>query len=490
MKLSTTREHLLAALSKVNSTPTKSPMPIITECLVKVSETGETLLIGTDLETTQTVHLPDVWETTPGIGTLAPKAFTSIIKATPKGSHVSLSWNKENRCKIETLDPNGDTINSFSLECQDPVVFPQVPKFETQAERIELPASWLIEQIKNASVYASNDELRPQLCGLHLVADAGKLSIDATDGHRLFHVQRDINSSASASAIFDKRAAQTLVKSLVKIAKESKQETLVELWLAQNTDQQTHSVQVCAPHFRHYSCAIEGRYPNVSAVVPTEEIAGLLFADVSEMNTALTQARALVNKDAPQVRLSLNRSVQVIVENVCDGKESKQTLPRSTFAHRVESKPPRPDDILSEYLSKIKFEIDKYWGSHKKVQHFAGVSEFVKSKHERVIADVLNGENVHERQEYLCKYSRETATAYYIGSRRVRKSEFKYAEFVVGQYSNQFDVGLNPVYIQDILSTFPSDSVRFEFRSPTRAVVIKSDALPNQFALLMPVRLA
>lgn len=44
----------------------------------------------------------------------------------------------------------------------------------------------LLTVIKEASRYVSKDQLRPQMTGVHFECEKGKLSIVATDAHRLF----------------------------------------------------------------------------------------------------------------------------------------------------------------------------------------------------------------------------------------------------------------------------------------------------------------
>lgn len=486
MKLSTTREDLLAALALVTCTPRRSPMPILSQVLAEVKDTGEALLHSSDLETTQTVHLPGAWSVEPGRGMLPPKTLTDTVKALPKGSHLALTWNKEGRLTVETIDPNGGPVNSLTIAPETPDVFPQLPVFEGAAQRVELPASWLIDQISNSLLFSSVDDLRVHLVSINLTAGAGKFSLSATDGHRLYHVETPItNSEASFNAIMPRQGAAQFVKALAKIAKANKNdEVLVEVWALYDADQQVHVVEFRAPHFRHHSRMIARTFPDIYAVTPTSQPVGVLHGNRTEMHTALTQAYTIANEISRQIRLSLNGKVKLIAEDTEQNRRSEQTLTLSCFEHKNETTPPDPSAVWSDYCKKL--EHANRGASAK----FLGITRYLQDRLDKILQLVHTTDPAHPGQLVTIREDIHRHRTYYIGEVRVTKTEADYAEFLYDRLSNQFDIGFNAGYLLDILKPFPGETVNFEFSSATGAAVVKAPEFPDRFALVMPVRLS
>lgn len=192
----------------------------------------------------------------------------------------------------------------------------------------------------------SHDELRPQISGVLFEVETDKISLTASNGHILHHTEtpaitRFNDTKTSYSFIASRHTLQQLISAIGKISKKNRSETL-EIWSSFSDEQNcaVNLVEFSCGGFRHIAEPVEGRYPDYKAVVPSTPDTGILYADPEEVDISISSALPICCEVNPSIRLSLNGSVVMKVENIGDGKFSDCELSSCHWARH------NPDNVL------------------------------------------------------------------------------------------------------------------------------------------------
>ena len=177
------------------------------------------------------------------------KYFIEIIKKMP--SEILIKSMNEQLITIQsdeiTLHLNGFSANEF----------PNVPFIDEHAE-IQVETEQLIEVFKQTVFAAAKNESRPVLTGVHFVTNHNKLICAATDSHRLALREIPISSHAKLNCIVPSSTISELLKLM------NSNSNLVYIYLSES-----HIIFKFGTIIL-YSRLIEGKYPNISSLIPNE----------------------------------------------------------------------------------------------------------------------------------------------------------------------------------------------------------------------------
>ncbi|OOR19355.1 DNA polymerase III subunit beta [Bacillus cereus] len=177
------------------------------------------------------------------------KYFIEIIKKMP--SDILIKNMNEQLITIQsdeiTLNLNGFSANEF----------PNVPFIDEHAE-IQVEMGQLIEVFKQTVFAAAKNESRPVLTGVHFVIDHNKLICVATDSHRLALREITISSHAKLNCVVPSSTISELLKLM------NSNSNLVYIYLSES-----HIIFKFGT-ITLYSRLIEGKYPNISGLIPNE----------------------------------------------------------------------------------------------------------------------------------------------------------------------------------------------------------------------------
>ncbi|CAM4256748.1 DNA polymerase III subunit beta [Bacillus paramycoides] len=177
------------------------------------------------------------------------KYFIEIIKKMPSDILIK-SMNEQ----IITIQSDEITLNLNGFLANE---FPNVPYIDEQAE-IQVETEKLIEAFKQTSFAAAKNESRPVLTGVHIVFDHNKLVCAATDSHRLALREILISSHSKANCIIPSSTISELLKLM------NNNSNLVYIYLSES-----HIIFKFGT-ITLYSRLIEGKYPNISSLIPNE----------------------------------------------------------------------------------------------------------------------------------------------------------------------------------------------------------------------------
>ncbi|MGN4422740.1 DNA polymerase III subunit beta [Bacillus cereus group sp. MYBK30-1] len=244
------------ALSEVSKAiSTKTLIPILSGIKITADQSGITLIasnsnifiekfIPSSIEDEQIATIFKA-----GSIVVPAKYFIEIIKKMPSDILIK-SMNEQ----IITIQSDEITLNLNGFLANE---FPNVPYIDEHAE-IQVETEKLIEVFKQTSFAAARNESRPVLTGVHIVFDHNKLVCAATDSHRLALREILISSHAKANCIIPSSTISELLKLM------NNNSNFVYIYLSES-----HIIFKFGT-IALYSRLIEGKYPNISSLIPRE----------------------------------------------------------------------------------------------------------------------------------------------------------------------------------------------------------------------------
>ncbi|PFM55904.1 DNA polymerase III subunit beta [Bacillus cereus] len=244
------------ALSEVSKAiSTKTLIPILSGIKITADQSGITLIasnsnifiekfIPSSIEDEQIATIFKA-----GSIVVPAKYFIEIIKKMPSDILI-----KNMNEQIITIQSDEITLNLNGFLANE---FPNVPYIDEHA-KIQVETEKLIEVFKQTSFAAAKNESRPVLTGVHIVFDHNKLVCAATDSHRLALCEILISSHAKANCIIPSSTISELLKLM------NNNSNFVYIYLSES-----HIIFKFGT-ITLYSRLIEGKYPNISSLIPHE----------------------------------------------------------------------------------------------------------------------------------------------------------------------------------------------------------------------------
>ncbi|QWG33774.1 DNA polymerase III subunit beta [Bacillus mycoides] len=256
MEFIVNHKQFTQALSEVSKAiSAKTLIPILSGIKITADQSGITLIASNSnisIEKFIPISIEDKQIATilkAGSIVVPAKYFIEIIKKMP--SDILMKSMNEQLITIQsdeiTLNLNGFPANEF----------PNVPFIDEHAE-IQVEMGQLIEVFKQTVFAAAKNESRPVLTGVHFVIDHNKLICAATDSHRLALREITISSHVKLNCVVPSSTISELLKLM------NSNSNLVYIYLSES-----HIIFKFGT-ITLYSRLIEGKYPNISGLIPNE----------------------------------------------------------------------------------------------------------------------------------------------------------------------------------------------------------------------------
>ncbi|MEK4468836.1 MULTISPECIES: DNA polymerase III subunit beta [Bacillus] len=256
MEFIVNHKQFTQALSEVSKAiSTKTLIPILSGIKITADQSGITLIASNSnifIEKFIPISIEDEQITTilkAGSIVVPAKYFIEIIKKMPSEILIK-SMNEQ----LITIQSDEITLNLNRLSANE---FPNVPFLDSHTE-IQVETEQLIEVFKQTVFATAKNESRPVLTGVHFVIDHNKLICAATDSHRLALREIPISSHAKLNCIVPSSTISELLKLM------SSNSNLVYIYLSES-----HIIFKFGT-ITLYSRLIEGKYPNISGLIPNE----------------------------------------------------------------------------------------------------------------------------------------------------------------------------------------------------------------------------
>jgi DNA polymerase-3 subunit beta len=285
----------------------KTTIPILANVLVR-AEGGELGIIATDLE----IGLKSVCvskTTVPGTVTLPAKRLFEIVRALP-----------DKEIKFKRGEANWVTVtcgtSRFRIAGLPQEDFPALP--EPKATMGKIPSDVLAKLIQRTIFAISTEDSKYTLSGALLLLKPGSITMVATDGHRLAHVEKNEaleDVSEEIKVLVPKKA----MAELVRIISES---TDVERIGFSRDD--NHLFFDMGKRLL-ISRMLTGQFPNYEAVLPRNNDR-LVTVNRDEIAATIKRVAILSDERSRTVKLALGNNSMELTASHSDLGEARETL--------------------------------------------------------------------------------------------------------------------------------------------------------------------
>lgn len=306
MKFSVSSSELLKQLQVVAGSIGSNPvMPILEDFLFTIQDNVLTIA-ASDMETTIVTSL-EVMADASGSVAVPAKILLDTLKALPQ-QPITFSIDDAN-FGIEITSAYG----KYRLAGEDGRDFPSIP-VPDGVERVEVPGAALVQGISKTLFATSSDELRPAMMGVYFQVDLNKLTLVATDAHKLVrYAFKDMTSPVSTSFIVPKKALN-LLKNI-----------LPNAGVVDMAFNKSHAF-FSAGATRLICRLIDSRYPDYNAVIPVDNPNILTIQRIDLLNS-LRRIAIYANKTTNQVILNIaGGSLTVSAQDLDFSNEATEQL--------------------------------------------------------------------------------------------------------------------------------------------------------------------
>lgn len=313
----------------------KSPMPILENFLLSITGTQLTIT-ASDLETTMTTTLEV--ESSTGDITLAVQAKLLIdtLREFPE-QPLQFDVNPDNLAVL--IKTESGTFNFIGLNGDE---YPKGIVLEEDHHVIDLQSETLFNGISKAAFATADEDLRPTMTGIFFDIKQDELVFVATDAHKLVRLRNlTVKSGADSSFILPKKPAAALKNILPKVTGDIK------------ISFDTKNIRFDLPDYTLICRQIEGRFPNYSNVIPTNNPFKVIINRLAFMN-AVKRVSVFSNQGTGLIKLSLASNQLNLTAQDIDFSTSAQELVPCQYgddAIEIGFKAPLLIDILNNINS-------------------------------------------------------------------------------------------------------------------------------------------
>lgn len=296
----------LQAVSRVINN--KNSLPILDDVLFDL--VGDELkLTASDGETT--IRTSVEVEGVEGGGKVA-SAAKLLLETLKEFSEQPLAFTiDENNFAVSMVSQNG----TYSFVGVNGNEYPEMPGAEMGARELAIPANVLQSAIEKTIFATADDDLRPVMNGIFFDIAEDKVTMVATDAHRLVRYSNTgVKPGVAASFILPKKPA-SLLKNLL-----AKEENEVKVTFgAKNARFEFGStIIVCRQ--------IEGRFPNYNAVIPQSN-QNIVTVDRQTIINACKRVAVFANNGTAQLRLALTEnSIKISAQDIDFSTSAEETI--------------------------------------------------------------------------------------------------------------------------------------------------------------------
>ena len=296
----------LQAVSRVINN--KNSLPILDDVLFD--------LVGNELKLTAsagetTIRTSIEVDGVEGSGKVA-SAAKLLLETLKEFSEQPLAFTiDENNFAVSMVSQNG----TYSFVGVNGNEYPEMPGAEMGARELAIPANVLQSAIEKTIFATADDDLRPVMNGIFFDIAEDKVTMVATDAHRLVRYSNTgVKPGVAASFILPKKPA-SLLKNLL-----AKEENEVKVTFgAKNARFEFGStIIVCRQ--------IEGRFPNYNAVIPQSN-QNIVTVDRQTIINACKRVAVFANNGTAQLRLTLTEnSIKISAQDIDFSTSAEETI--------------------------------------------------------------------------------------------------------------------------------------------------------------------
>ena len=296
----------LQAVSRVINN--KNSLPILEDVLFDL-EGNELNLTASDGETT--IRTAVEVEGVEGSGKVA-SAAKLLLETLKEFSEQPLAFTiDENNFAVSMVSQNG----TYSFVGVNGNEYPEMPASEAGSRAVAIPAGVLQSAIEKTIFCTADDDLRPVMNGIFFDIAEDKVTMVATDAHRLVrYTNTGVQAGAAASFILPKKPASLLKNLLAKAEDDVK----VTFGTKNARFEFGSTIIVCRQ--------IEGRFPNYNAVIQQAN-QNIVTVDRQTIINACKRVAVFANNGTAQLRLALSdNQIKISAQDIDFSTSAEETI--------------------------------------------------------------------------------------------------------------------------------------------------------------------
>jgi DNA polymerase-3 subunit beta len=309
MEISVSRQELLRELTATQSVvERKTTIPILSNFLIEAADDKLTIT-GTDLDQSMKTSCPAKVKK-PGACTIPARKLYDYIRLLGDGD-ISIKLLENHWVQIRAGRSNTKMVGMARAN------FPQVPEFP-ESSVTKIPTSSLRNLISKTIFAISNEESRYTLNGALLVLKAESLTMVATDGHRLAHIEK---SGESLSNISGEKKTLIPRKALAEL--QSLLSASDEEYLEFADDDQTLFFRI--GHRTLTSRKLTGQFPNFEAVMPRDNNK-FVVVRAEDLNVSIQRVAQFADERSGAIKIRIEQNELKISSSSTDSGESEDVI--------------------------------------------------------------------------------------------------------------------------------------------------------------------
>lgn len=309
MKFNVSSSKLFAQLQAVSRViASKNSLAILEDVLFDLN--GSTLtLTASDGETTIRTSL-DV-ENAEGAGKVASGARL-LLETLKEFSEQPLTFSiDEQNFAVNMASQNG----TYSFVGVNGNEYPEMPATEEDTHSVTMSSKMLLDAINKTIFCTADDELRPVMNGIFFDIATDKITMVATDAHRLVrYTNTSVSAAEPISFILPKKPA-TLLKNIL-----GKDDNEVVITFGQKNAKFEfgQTIVVCRQ--------IEGRFPNYNAVIPQNN-QNVVVVDRQTLINACKRVAVFANTGTSLLKLALSENqIKISAQDIDFSTSAEETI--------------------------------------------------------------------------------------------------------------------------------------------------------------------
>ena len=309
MKFNVSSSKLFAQLQTVSRVIAgKNALPILDDVLFELAG-NQLRMTASDGETT--IRTSVEVESVEGCGRVA-SAAKLLLDTLKEFSEQPLAFTiDENNFAVSMVSQNG----TYSFVGVNGEQYPEMPALNGTENQLTMPAKVLQCAIEKTIFCTADDELRPVMNGIFFDITPDKVTLVATDAHRLVRYSNTtVQGAQEANFILPKKPA-SLLKNVL-----GKEEGDVQISFGDKNVTFVFGMTtiVCRQ--------IEGRFPNYSAVIPQNN-QNIVTVDRQTMLNACKRVAVFANNGTAMLRLALaENSIKISAQDIDFSTSAEETI--------------------------------------------------------------------------------------------------------------------------------------------------------------------
>jgi len=301
------RDTLLKPLQTVSGiVERRHTLPILSNVLLE-TDAKELKLVATDLEIQVATQANLDKAASQQRITVSARKLQDILRSLPDAAKVSL----DSQDSKLVLRAGKSRFNLQTLPAED---FPRLAEGTGDATTLRVAQKDLKSMLQLVQYAMAQQDIRYYLNGLLILVDAKRLTLVATDGHRLAHIATSLEETHQRTEVIMPRKA---VLELVKLLDDTQEH--VELQIQQN------QVRCRFGDVDLVSKVVDGKFPDFTRVIPTSGDRQFRISRTL-LQQALQRAAILSNEKFRGVRWVLTNNVLRIVCTNAEQEEAEEEI--------------------------------------------------------------------------------------------------------------------------------------------------------------------